>query len=548
MMNLSQVETTLHPALDYDWSLLAPELAVLLTAVVIAVWDLFLGEKNSRRALGALAILGVLVAAGLTWGQLGSEPREILGEQFRSDAFAQGFKLLILLAAVFSLAQVVYSRPVLGRPVRGEHLYLMLAATLGAMIMVSSADLVPLYVGLETMSIASYVMAGLHKRHWRSNEAAFKYIVYGAAASATLLYGFSFIYGVTGSTQLFEIGQRLPEAWSSGYSFVLLIGFVLMLVGFGYKISAVPFHTWAPDVYEGAPIPTVSFLSVVSKAAGFAMMVRVFFLIFYGDAFSSKLEAVGWLLAILAAASMIVGTTAALHQVNVKRLLAYSSIAQAGYLLVPFAVMSTLLFDQVWFFLLAYTLMNMGLFTVLLVVQQSRDAAEAAAANTAAAEAAAAAGPEVAGAKPEEERERMARAPEGDLRLFAGLYHRSPWLALATTVLLLSLAGFPFTAGFFGKLYILFGSIAMGNWWLPAVMIVTTVVSYAFYFKIVRQMYLRPAAEGTALRVPPVLGLLIAVAAAGTVVFGVFPGLAFDWMQQYLPMLEQFFTTGTPAL
>lgn len=531
MVNQSQVETTLHPVLAYDWWLLAPELVVLLTAIVIAIADLFLARHNSRRGLGALAVLGVLVAIALTWSQLGSEPREILGEQFRSDAFAHGFKLLILLAAVFSLVQVVYSRPRLGESVRGEHLVLMLAATLGAMIMVSSADLIPLYVGLETMSIASYVMAGLHKRHWRSNEAAFKYIVYGAAASATLLYGFSFIYGLTGSTQLFVIGQRLPELWASGYEFVLMVGFVLMLVGFGYKISAVPFHTWAPDVYEGAPIPTVSFLSVVSKAAGFAMMVRVFFLIFYGDMWSSKLPAVGWLLALVAAASMIVGTTAALHQVNVKRLLAYSSIAQAGYLLVPFAVMSTLMFDQILFFLLAYLLMNMGLFTVLLVVvRNGQDAMGSAAATT------------------EDQQEQLARAPEGDLRLFAGLYRRSPALALATTVFLLSLAGFPFTAGFFGKLYILLGTVAMGNWWLPAVMIITTVVSYAFYFKIVRQMYLRPGPNGTKLHIPPVLGVLIAVAAVGTVVFGIFPGLVFDWMHQSLPMLEQFFTPGTPAV
>ncbi|MFO7263346.1 MAG: NADH-quinone oxidoreductase subunit N [Bacillota bacterium] len=538
MVNEAQVETTLHPVLEYDWSLMAPEWAVLVTAILIAVVDLFLGKHNNRRWLGALAVLGVLIAIGLTLGQLGSEPREILGEQYRADAFALGFKLLILAAAVFSLVQVVYSRPPLGEPVRGEHLAVMLAAALGAMIMVSSADLIPLYVGLETMSIASYVMAGLHKRHWRSNEAAFKYIVYGAAASATLLYGFSFIYGLTGSTRLFVIGERLPELWSSDYGFVLMVGFVLMLVGFGYKISAVPFHTWAPDVYEGAPIPTVSFLSVVSKAAGFAMMVRVFFLIFYGDLWSSKLPAVGWLLAILSAASMILGTTAALSQVNVKRLLAYSSIAQAGYLLVPFAVMSTMMFDQMLFFLLAYLLMNMGLFTVLLVVVRNGQAAVAsAAAETAAAGTAGAMTAPADGA-----------AAEGDLRLFAGLYRRSPWLALATTIFLLSLAGFPFTAGFFGKLYILLGTVAMGNWWLPAVMIVTTVVSYAFYFKIVRQMYLRPAADTAPLRVPPALGVLIAVAAAATLVFGIFPGLAFDWMHQYLPMLQQFFTPGTPAL
>ena len=141
-----------------------------------------------------------------------------------------------------------------------------------------------------------------------------------------------------------------------------------------------------------------------------------------------------------------------------------------------------------------------------------------------------------------------AQAPEGDLRLFAGLYRRSPWLALATTVFLLSLAGFPFTAGFFGKLYILLGAVAMGNWWLPAVMIVTTAVSYAFYFKIVRQMYMRPGTGASPLPVPPALGVLIAVAAVGTVVLGIFPGLAFDWMQQHLPMLQQFFTPGSPAL
>ncbi len=529
MVNQTQVEATLHPVLAYDWSVMAPELVILLTAILIAVWDLFLAREHSRRFLGLFALLGVLVALVLVVGQLGGEPREILAEQFRSDAFSQAFKLIILTAVAFSLVQIVYDGERKEALARAEYMYLMLAAALGAMIMVSSADLIPMYVGLETMSVASYIMAGLHKRNVKSNEAAFKYIVYGGAASATLLYGFSFIYGLTGTTNLFAIGERLPQAWNAGYSFILMIGFGLMLAGFGFKISTVPFHMWAPDVYEGSPIPTVSFLSVASKAAGLAMMVRVFFLAFFGNLMESKLPAVGWLLSIVAAASMIVGTTAALHQVNVKRMMAYSSIAQAGYLLVPFAMMSTLMFDQMLFFLVAYLLMNMGLFTVLLVLAGSGDA---------------------------------------NLRVFAGLHRRSPWLALATTIFLLSLAGFPFTAGFFGKFYILLGALAMGNWWLPALMIITTVISYAFYFSIARQMYLRPpekapggtsegVPEGTPegnserkerLKVPPVLGLLIVFAAVGTLVLGVYPGLAFEWMNQYLPILQQFFMPGTPAL
>jgi NADH-quinone oxidoreductase subunit N len=505
----TQVETKLHPVLSYDWGLMAPELVVLVTAILVLVCDLLLPRKNPRRFLGAFAVLGVLLAMALMIAHLGGEPKEILGEQFRMDAFSQAFKLIILAAVAFSLVQIIYDGGRKEADTRAEYLYLMLTAALGAMIMVSSADLIPMYIGLETMSIASYIMAGIRKRDVKSNEAAFKYIVYGGAASAALLYGFSFIYGLTGSTNLYTIGERLPEAWNSGYSFILMIGFGLMLVGFGFKVSTVPFHMWAPDVYEGSPIPTVSFLSVASKAAGLAMMMRVFFLAFYGDLMESKLPAIGWLLSIVAAASMIIGTTTALHQVDVKRLMAYSSIGQAGYLLVPFAMMSTLMFDQMLFFLVAYLLMNLGLFTVLLVVGQSGDT---------------------------------------NLRIFAGLYRRSPWLALAATLFLLSLAGFPFTAGFFGKFYILLGTLAMGNWWLPVLMAVTTVISYAFYFKIVRQMYLRVPAVADRLKVPPVLGLLILFAAVGTLVLGVYPGLAFDLMHQYFPVIQQFFTPATPAL
>lgn len=499
----------LLPVLDYNWGLMAPELIVLAVAALTTVLDLVLGRGVDRRLLGWISLGGVLLALAALIANLGQPPQEILAETYRYDAFANAFKVLILAATALSLVMAMDYRRTGSIEAESEFYYLYLSAALGAMIMVSSADLITLVIGLETLSVSSYIMAGLRKKNRRSNEGAFKYVVYGGAASATLLYGISFVYGLTGTTHIGTAAQRLAEAYESGFSGLLLIALVLMIAGFGYKISAAPFHMWAPDVYQGSSTPVVSFLSVASKTAGIAMMIRVLFLLTYSAIISDMLLTLGHAVTVLAILSMLAGSLMALRQTNLKRLVAYSGVAQAGYLLVPFSGLNTLMFDQTVFFLTAYLLMNIGFLVVIQILGG------------------------------QEERE--------DLSLFAGLGQRNPWLALATVIFVLSLAGFPVTAGFFAKYYLFIGALSVGQYLLAAAMVISTVIAYVFYFGILRQVYWRQPEQGARVQVPWLLGILVAILAVGTLALGFFPSLALETIVEYFPILDDIFTQADPA-
>jgi NADH-quinone oxidoreductase subunit N len=484
---------------SYDWSYLLPELIILGFATALSLIDLGMGKRTNRAVLAWLAIVGVIlsgICVGINMVTL-DKPYSFMGDMMRVDDYGNAFKLLFLGGVAFTLLMSVSYMKQGEITHQGEYYYLLLTALLGAMVMASSADLITLFVGLELLSLSSFVLTGLRKKSLASNESSFKYVVSGGIATAFTLFGMSYMYGLSGTTNLQEMAGRLGEAYQGGYAFLVLLAFAFVLVGLSFKISSVPNHMWAPDVYQGAPTPITAFLAVVSKAAGFAMVFRLLLGSFIGlsnpEGYRVLLENLTLFLGALAAASMIIGNTMALRQTNVKRMMAYSGIAQAGYILIPFVTMTPLFFEQTIFYLFAYLLASFGIFAVLTVVFRDRQSEE--------------------------------------LKSFAGLYHRSPLVAVAMTLFLLSLAGIPVTAGFMGKFYLFFSAIVQQRYWLSAIMIATSVVSYFYYFGIIRQMYMRPGETEAKLQLPKGIAFIIVVTALATFVVGIVPGVVFEFVQ-----------------
>jgi NADH-quinone oxidoreductase subunit N len=484
---------------SYPWQIMMPEFTILGIATLLSLLDLFMKDKVNRKVLAWIALGGIGVAFYFTTLGIGQPVQQILFDTYRLDGFATAFKMIFLLstAMVFIISFDYVKRKDI--PYEGEFYYLILTGLLGAMILASSADMMTLFVGLELLSISSYILVGMRKKHLQSNESAFKYVVSGGIATAIMLYGMSFIYGLTGTTNLFEISMGLTFAFSEGYDFIIYFGFFLTFVGMAFKIAAVPFHMWGPDVYQGAPTPVTAFLSVVSKAAGFALILRFFLVSFLPVGPISQQTGmveefiffnVTFFVGLAAAASMIIGNTLALRQTNIKRMFAYSSIAQAGYILVPFAVLTGFVSDMVIFYLMAYLFMNLGAFAVIQTVTKQTGTEE--------------------------------------VKGFAGLYHRAPYQALAMTIFLLSLAGLPITAGFFGKFFIFMGSLNQGNVWLASVMVITSVISYFYYFGIIRQMYMRPGNSEAPLKAEVGIGVVIVVCLVGTLLLGLLPTYFMD--------------------
>ncbi|WP_394238555.1 NADH-quinone oxidoreductase subunit NuoN [Niallia oryzisoli] len=501
----------LETLLSFEWGIMMPEFIILGVLTVITLLDLFMPRKQNRKILGWIGFVGILAAIVSLAGLLDKDVTAILYDTFRLDAFAKAFKLILLCGAGFVMLLAISYEPKEGmKEYRGEFFYLFLAALLGAMIMTSSGDLITLYVGLELLSISSYILAGIRKTNLQSNESAMKYVVNGSLSSAITLFGMSYVFGLTGTTNLAEMRNVLMAINDSQQVYLLVIAFLMIFVGLSFKIAAAPYHMWAPDVYQGAPTPVTAFLSVVSKAAGFALIVRIILSIFAsaatnGPGSPSILVDMEHYIAFIAAATMIIGNVVALRQKNIKRLFAYSSVAHAGYLLVAVAALSLFMFDSLWFYLVAYLFMNMGAFAIIQVVTEKSDSE--------------------------------------DLSHFAGLYKRAPWLAVAMGVLVLSLAGIPGTAGFIGKLNIITGALVreQANYVLVGIMIATTVVSYVYYFRILAQVFFKPAPEGKEnerIKIPVTTGIVILICVVASVLFGIFPNLAFDFLQ------NQFYEFG----
>ncbi len=485
-------------------SLFIPETVLVVTFCVVILAQLIV--RGSKVLPILLALIGVIVAGFYAIGQFGLH-EAIFSGMITVDAFASFFKVLLALSTVFILLFSFSSTEVQGAVKRvGEYASLLVAATLGMFLMAGASNLLMIVLAVELTSLSSYILAGYTKEAPDASEASLKYVIYGALSSGIMLYGISLLYGLTGSLGLHEIRVVLADSAPVNYP-LLLLSTVMILVGFGYKISAVPFHFWTPDVYEGAPITITAFLSVASKAAGFAVMIRFFVTTSYsqlGSDVIATLQYFEWpkLLAIISVLTMTLGNLVAVWQDNMKRLLAYSSIAHAGYMLMGVVVYSLTGLSAVLIYLTAYLFMNLGAFYVVMLV--------------------------------------AGKTGSEDINSYKGLAYRAPLISAAFVIFLISLTGLPPTAGFIGKLY-LFSALLDANWiWLAIVGALNSVISLYYYVRIMRNMYLRDPEASTAtvtisraqtvmlfcLLVPVlVLGLyfapLVDVANAAVAVFGV---------------------------
>jgi len=461
-----------------------PQLALLVAAGAVLLLG-SISPRSSRRWLPVVALAGCALAAMYTtsWVARDEYPAWFSGT-FVLDRFAVFFQYAFAgIAALVVLASIDW----VSREKRGEAEYyaLLLVVTAGLMFLASARDLITIFVALELSSIPQYVLAGWGKDE-RSSEAGLKYLLTGAVASSVLLYGFVLLYGLTGTTQLGEIAAFVASAGQSHRS-LLIVAIALSVAGFGFKMAVVPFQMWVPDVYQGAPTPVAAFLSVASKAAGFAVVIRLFF-----EAFAVDFLVDDWsmLFAVLAAASMTLGNVMALVQSDIKRMLGYSSIAQAGNFLIGVAAVSaqagefTLGASAVLLFVAAYAFTNLGAFVAVIAISQ--------------------------------------RIGSDRIADYAGMWRRSPLLALALAFCLVSLTGIPPTAGFWAKLYVFNAGIQADLTWLVIVGVLNSVVSAFYYLGVVRQMFLGDA-EGPAFRPSPALAAALAITAAGVLVFGILP-------------------------
>jgi len=461
--------------------LLAPEISLCALALVVILLDLFIGRKW---ILGVVSVVGLIVPAVFTIALWGTNETSFAGALV-IDEFSLFFNLFFLvMAALVILSSTDYAHKFTG--FRGEYYALVLLAAMGMMLMASTRELISIYIALELTGISLYVLTGFLKDP-KSSEAGLKYLLLGAVASAVLLYGMAMVFGLTGTTHLEGIAAAI-SAEGILASPALLMGIVLLVAGFGFKIATVPFQMWVPDVYEGAPTPITAYLSVASKAAGFAVILRVFY-----EALGPMSLDWGIIFAVLAAITMTLGNVVAIAQTNIKRMLAYSSIAQAGYLMVGLAAVSTIAPDALGqsgpgalvFFLVSYALTNLGAFIAIIAISN--------------------------------------KTGSDQIADYSGMARRAPLLSLALAFCLISLTGIPPTVGFMAKVYIFSAGINYGLIWLVIIAVINTVIAAYYYLRVVRVMYMgAPLSEE---RVPSswALRFALSIACLGVLVLGIYP-------------------------
>ncbi len=464
--------------MDLNLQLLGPELALAATAICIILADAFTPRGLGRPAIYSVAGIGIGVSAALAIGLLETHASGF-GGALTIDTYAIYFKLLFLVATALVLLSATSFVDALPR-YRAEFVGLLLLATTALMFLASASELITVYISLEMSSLSIAFLSAWAKRGLAATEAGLKYFLLSAMSSAVLLYGMALLYGLTGQTRL----DAIAAALTAGLNGPLLLSLALLLAGFGFKVSAVPFQMWTPDVYEGAPTPVTAYLSVASKAAGFAAAIRVF-----QTALPAAQPEWAMLFAAVAAATMTVGNVVALVQSNVKRMLAYSSIAQAGYILVGVAAASSSGVAAVLFYLLAYTATNLAAFTAVIAISRLTGTEQ--------------------------------------LADFRGLHQRAPWLAFALAVSLLSLAGLPPFVGFFAKLYVFWAAIESGLTWLVLLAVVNSAVSLYYYAQVIHDMYMVPAAAETRPEPSPSLALSLGISVVGLALLGVLSGFFF---------------------
>jgi len=475
---LAQAQTSLLQTADYMRIL--PELVLSLFGMLIMIIDPLLDEESSHQSLGTIALVGTLAALASTFW-MAQYPGTAFWNMVRVEGFSVFFHFLVIaIAAVVILSSFEYLK--VQRIRAGEYYALILFGTVGMCLMSSAIELVLIFIALEVSSISTYVLAGFRRRDASSSEASLKYFLLGSFATAFFLYGVALMFGATGSTNIDAIGQVLH---SGNVPLLAYVATALMFVGLGFKVASAPFHVWTPDVYEGAPAPTVGLMSTGPKAAAFAVLLRVMF----------EANAPGrfWLIWVSAALSMTLGNLGALVQNNVKRLLAYSSIAHAGYVLAAFAAQPELGASAAMFYTAAYAAMNVGAFAVV---------------------------------------SHFANAGEKYVALedYAGLGRRSPALAATLTFFLMSLIGIPITGGFFAKFYVLSALLKSNLVGLALILVLNSAVGAYYYLRIIVMMYMRePRGEVPVTPVPAAAMLAIAVCVLATLYLGVLPGRVLDY-------------------
>jgi NADH-quinone oxidoreductase subunit N len=470
-------------------NLFLPEISLAAFAILVILVDLFVRNKA---ILAVLSIAGLLVSAILTLTMWNTAPQSIFGNNLAVDNFAMVFKLLFDgIAILVILASFDY----VGKMERfqGEYFALILLSTLGMILMSSATDLITIYVAIELTVLPICVLVALMTDQ-KSTEAGLKYVLLSATISAVLLFGMALVFGVTGKTQIGEIAAAISapnfNGANSAPNFALLAGIVLIIAGFGFKIAAVPFHMWVPDVYEGAPTPITAYLSVGSKAAGFAVIIRVF-----STAFGEPAIAADWgmIFAILAAITMTVGNVLAIPQTNIKRMLGYSSIAQAGYIMVGLAAIglapgaSITGQNSVAFFLISYALTNLGAFIAIIAISNKINSDE--------------------------------------IKDFAGMIKRAPVLTLALTICLLSLIGMPPAAGFMAKFYVFTSGAISGLMWLIIIALVNTAISAYYYLRVAKIMWFGEPASNEGVPSSLALQISLSISCVGVLLLGIIPGV-----------------------
>ncbi|OGT99440.1 MAG: NADH-quinone oxidoreductase subunit N [Geobacteraceae bacterium GWB2_52_12] len=470
-----------------------PEIFLSVLAMALLLINVF-RPGGQKSYLAYISFIGIVVAAILVGAGWGSHIESFSGSVVL-DNFATFFKMTFLVAAGLT---VLISDQYMEREGcnHGELYPLILFTVVGMMLMASGTDLMTIFLGLEVMSVSLYVLAGFNRANKKSNEAGLKYFLLGAFSTGFLLYGMALIYGATGTTKLYKIATIVGQMTLPTANIMLVAGMLLMLTGFAFKIAAAPFHMWTPDVYEGAPTPMTAFMSAGPKAAGFAALLRIFLVAL--PTLQVEWSQVLWVMAVL---TMTVGNITALRQDNIKRVLAYSSIAHAGYALVGFVAANGTGTAGILFYMLSYAFMNIGAFAIVILVAKKGET-------------------------------------NGNVSDFAGLGFKRPLLAVVMTIFLFSLAGMPPTAGFIGKFYLFSGAIQEGYIWLAVIGVLNSAASVYYYLRIMVYMYMKEPTEDfewIQLTAPVALALVIAV--VGSLIPGIVPSIILQYAEMAVKLI-----------